>query len=137
MHEGVDREGRQLYPAFPYDHFTKATSEDIHALYAFLMSEAPVRNAFPANELDFPFNFRPLVAGWKLLFFREAALEPDASKGAEWNRGRYLVEGLGHCGSCHTPRNALGGEKREQQLCRRRGRGMERAAAQRELDGAP
>jgi mono/diheme cytochrome c family protein len=112
MHEGVDREGRQLYPAFPYDHFTKATREDVHALYAFLMTRLPVRNVIPANELNFPFNFRPLVAGWKLLFLSQAALEPDAGKSPEWNRGRYLVEGLGHCGSCHTPRNALGGEKK-------------------------
>jgi mono/diheme cytochrome c family protein len=111
MREGVDREGRQLYPAFPYDHFTNATDGDIHALYAFLMSQSPVRNEIPANKLAFPFNFRLLVAGWKVLFFRDAQLQHDDSKGAEWNRGRYLVEGLGHCGSCHTPRNALGAEK--------------------------
>ena len=111
MREGVDRQGRQLYPAFPYDHFTKATSEDITALYAFLMAQTPVRNAVPANALAFPFSIRPVVAGWKLLFFREAPLQPDESKGEAWNRGRYLVEGLGHCGSCHTPRNALGAEK--------------------------
>jgi mono/diheme cytochrome c family protein len=112
MHDGVDRDGRQLYPAFPYDHFTKATDADIHALYAFLMSGPAVRNQVAANELNFPFNFRPLVAGWKLLFFREARLDRDDSKSDEWNRGRYLVEGLGHCGACHSPRNALGAEKR-------------------------
>ena len=111
MHEGVDREGRQLYPAFPYDHFTKTTNDDIHALYAFLMSQPPVRNAIPANELAFPLNFRPMIAGWKILFFRDALLQKDDSKSEEWNRGRYLVEGLGHCGSCHTPRNILGAEK--------------------------
>lgn len=111
MHEGIDREGRQLYPAFPYDHFTKATDEDIHALYAFLMTKPAVRSATPANQLAFPFSFRPIIAGWKLLFLSQASLEPDTSKSAAWNRGRYLVEGLGHCGSCHTPRNALGGEK--------------------------
>lgn len=112
MHEGIDREGRQLYPAFPYDHFTHATDADIHALYAFLMSRPAVRNAVPANQLAFPFSFRPIVAGWKILFLRQDALKPDASKDTAWNRGRYLVEGLGHCGSCHTPRNALGGEKK-------------------------
>lgn len=111
MREGVDREGQQLYPAFPYDHFTKATAEDISELYAFLRSQPPIRNAVPANALAFPFSFRPIVAGWKLLFFREAPLQPDGSKGDEWNRGRYLVEGLGHCGGCHTPRNAFGAEK--------------------------
>lgn len=113
MRDGVDRAGRQLYPAFPYDHFTHATDEDIRALYAFLMSKPAVRNVVPANELDFPFNFRPIVAGWKLLFLHRDALDPDPNKSAEWNRGRYLVEGLGHCGSCHTPRNVLGGEKKD------------------------
>ena len=112
MHEGVDREGRQLYPAFPYDHFTKATDEDIHALYSFLMSIPATHNVIPANQLSFPFSFRPIIAGWKVLFFSQASLENDTSKSAEWNRGRYLVEGLGHCGSCHTPRNALGGEEK-------------------------
>jgi mono/diheme cytochrome c family protein len=112
MHEGVDREGRQLYPAFPYDHFTKATDEDIRALYSFLMSIPTIRNVIPANQLSFPFSFRPIIAGWKVLFLSQASLENDTSKSAEWNRGRYLVEGLGHCGSCHTPRNALGGEKK-------------------------
>lgn len=112
MHDGVDREGRQLYPAFPYDHFTKATDKDIHALYVFLMSRPAVHSTIPANDLKFPFNFRPIVAGWKVLFLSRADLKPDASKSADWNRGRYLVEGLGHCGSCHTPRNVLGAEKK-------------------------
>jgi mono/diheme cytochrome c family protein len=111
MRDGVDREGRELYPAFPYDHFTKATDDDIHALYVYLTAQPAVRNTIPPNDLPFPFNFRPIVAGWKLLFFREARLEPDNSKSAEWNRGRYLVEGLGHCGACHTPRNILGAEE--------------------------
>ncbi|HEY4135496.1 MAG TPA: cytochrome c [Alphaproteobacteria bacterium] len=112
MHDGVDREGNQLYPAFPYDHFTKATEKDTHALYAFLMSRPAVSSTIPANDLKFPFNFRPIVAGWKVLFLSHADLKPDASKSADWNRGRYLVEGLGHCGSCHTPRNVLGAEKK-------------------------
>jgi mono/diheme cytochrome c family protein len=112
MRDGVDREGRQLYPAFPYNHFTMATDDDLHALYVFLMSASPVHNVVPANKLEFPFNYRPLVAGWKILFLREGTLEPDSSQSPQWNRGRYLVEGLGHCGDCHTPRNALGAEKR-------------------------
>jgi mono/diheme cytochrome c family protein len=111
MRDGVDREGRHLYPAFPYDHFTKATDEDIQAIYLFLMSQSPVRNSVPENQLAFPFNFRPVVAGWKLFFLREAPLRTDSGRSAEWNRGRYLVEGLGHCGACHTPRNVLGAEK--------------------------
>ncbi len=113
MHQGVDREGRNLYPAFPYDHFTFVTDEDVRSIYAFLMSRPAVANRIPANELDFPFNIRPIVAGWKLLFLRQTPLQPDPSKGEEWNRGRYLVEGLGHCGSCHTPRNVLGAEKKD------------------------
>ena len=112
MRDGVDREGRQLYPAFPYDHFTHATDADIHALYVFLMSRPAVRSVTPANQLAFPFSFRPIVAGWKILFLRQGAMESDSTKSAAWNRGRYLVEGLGHCGSCHTPRNVLGAEKK-------------------------
>jgi mono/diheme cytochrome c family protein len=113
MREGVDRDGRQLYPAFPYDHFTLATDEDIHALYAYVMTRDPVRATAPANELAFPFNIRPLLAGWKLLFLRQGPYRPDASHSAAWNRGAYLVEGLAHCGACHTPRNALGAEQRQ------------------------
>jgi mono/diheme cytochrome c family protein len=112
MHNGVDREGRQLYPAFPYDHFTKATEADVHALYVYLMNQPPVRNTIPANELDFPFSIRPIVAGWKLLFLRTAPVPQDASRTPQWNRGRYLVEGLGLCGSCHTPRNIMGAEEK-------------------------
>lgn len=112
LHEGVDREGRQLYPAFPYDHFTKTTNDDVNALYVFLINQPPVHHAIPPNQLDFPFNFRPIVAGWKILFLRKKSIPNDTSKSAAWNRGRYLVEGLGHCGSCHTPRNILGAEKR-------------------------
>ncbi len=112
MREGVDREGRDLYPAFPYDHFTVVTDEDVKAIYAFLMSRTAVSNSVPQTELDFPYNIRFLVAGWKLLFLHQNSLAPDPSQSEEWNRGRYLVEGLGHCGSCHTPRNVLGAEER-------------------------
>lgn len=112
MREGVDRQGRHLYPAFPYDHFTLATDEDLRAVYAFLMTRAPVRAQAPANDLPFPLDNRMVLAGWKLLFLREGAYRPDPARGAEWNRGAYLVEGFGHCGACHTPRNALGAEKR-------------------------
>ncbi|QEL26953.1 c-type cytochrome (plasmid) [Bosea sp. F3-2] len=112
MREGVDREGRHLYPAFPYDHFTLTSDEDIKALYAFFMSREPVKAKAPANELPFPINIRLVLAGWKLLFLRETRLQPDPLKDAVWNRGRYLVEGLGHCGACHTPRNLMGAEKK-------------------------
>jgi mono/diheme cytochrome c family protein len=114
MREGVDRRGRHLYPAFPYNHFTLASDEDLQALYAFLMTREPVRNEPPANALAFPFNIRMLLAGWKMLFFEEQRFRPDPAQSAEWNRGAYLTLGLAHCGACHTPRNALGAEKEKE-----------------------
>jgi mono/diheme cytochrome c family protein len=111
MRSGVDREGRHLYPTFPYDHFTNVTDEDDRALYAYLMTREPVDMAARPNRLRFPFNLRFVIAGWKLLFLRREAYRPDGTKSAEWNRGAYLVEGLAHCGACHTPRNALGAER--------------------------
>src|ERR1700690_1091725 len=111
MRSGVDRTGQHLYPTFPYDHFTNVTDEDDHALYAFLMPRPPVRALARANDLAFPLNQRFVVAGWKLLFLRLGTYRPDATQSAEWNRGAYLVEGLAHCGACHTPRNALGAER--------------------------
>lgn len=111
MRDGVDRAGNHLYPAFPYDHFTLVSNDDDKALYAFLMTRQPVKAAAPKNELPFPLNVRLVLAGWKMLFFQQGVYQNVASQSAEWNRGAYLVNGLGHCGSCHTPRNALGAEK--------------------------
>ncbi|WP_309085326.1 cytochrome c [Chelativorans sp.] len=108
MREGVDREGNHLYPAFPYDHYTRVTDEDNRALYAFLMTRQPVNSTAPENELPFPYNMRMILAGWKLLFFEEGAYHPDTAQSEEWNRGAYLAEGLGHCGACHSPRNRFG-----------------------------
>ncbi len=108
---GVDRAGQHLYPTFPYDHFTNVTDEDDRALYAFLMTRPAVNAPARANDLSFPLNQRFVVAGWKLLFLRRETYQPDATQSAEWNRGAYLVEGLAHCGACHTPRNALGAER--------------------------
>ncbi len=116
MHEGVDRGGNHLYPAFPYDHFTRVTPEDIGAIYAYLMSQPAVKYHPPQSELRFPFGFRPLLAGWKLLFLNRGVYETDPEQNEEWNRGAYLVLGLGHCGACHTPRNALGALKRNAHL---------------------
>jgi nicotinate dehydrogenase subunit B len=112
MREGIHRDGRQLYPAFPYTHFAKTTDADLQALYAYLMAQAPVRSETPKTELAFPFSLRPLMAGWNALFHRAEVFQADATKSATWNRGAYLVEGLGHCGACHSPRNALGAEKK-------------------------
>ena len=111
MHEGVARDGSHLFPAFPYDHLTKVSDEDVQALYAYLMTRPPVRAAATTNTVPFPLNIRLLQEGWKILFFRSGRYQPDTSKSAEWNRGAYLAEGLSHCGGCHTPRNALGAEK--------------------------
>lgn len=110
MHEGVSRDGRHLYPALPYDHFTHVADADIDAIYAFLMTRRPMAATAPANRLIPPLGFRPLLAGWKMLFLHQGTWQPDAAQSAEFNRGAYLVEGLGHCGSCHTPRNLAGGE---------------------------
>jgi nicotinate dehydrogenase subunit B len=111
MRQGIHRDGRQLYPAFPYTDFAKLTDADMQALYAYLMSETPVRATPPETKLAFPFNVRPLMAGWNLLFHENKIYQPDESKSTVWNRGAYLVQGIGHCGACHTPRNALGAEK--------------------------
>ena len=107
LRKGVRNDGAHLYPAFPYDRFTRATDDDIHALYAYLMSLVPVRNTPPKNDLAFPFNFRFVNAVWKWLFLREGVQPADVTKGTVFARGEYLVEGLGHCGSCHTPRNFM------------------------------
>ena len=112
MHEGVARDGSHLFPAFPYDHFTKVSDEDVKALYAFMMTRPAVAQTPPPNTVPFPLNVRLLQAGWKLLYFREGRYQPVAEQSAEWNRGAYLAEGLSHCGACHTPRNALGAEKK-------------------------
>ena len=113
MRQGVDREGRYLYPAFPFDHFTLVTDEDIRAIYAYLKARSPVRAEAPVNGIAFPLNIRLLMAGWSLLYHAPGPFAPDPGQGAVWNRGAYLVEGLGHCAACHSPRNLLGARDRE------------------------
>ena len=114
LRQGVDRDGHHLYPAFPYDQYTLTSDEDVEALYAYLMTRTPVRSTPLANELPFPLNIRASVAGWKLLFLDDGRFEPDPNQSEAWNRGAYLAEGLGHCGGCHTPRNALGARIEDQ-----------------------
>ena len=87
---------------------------DISAAYAYLMTREPVKATAPANELIFPLNFRPLLAFWNVLFLHPGAEVADASHDAQWNRGKLLVDGLGHCASCHSPLNLIGGEKHGQ-----------------------
>ena len=112
LRRGVGRDGSHLYPAFPYTHYAGATNADVDALYAFLMTRPAVRAVPPANDLIPPLGFRPLLAGWKLLFFRPEPIRTDAAQSAAWNRGRYLGETLAHCSACHSPRGLLQQEKR-------------------------
>ncbi|MDI2057745.1 MULTISPECIES: cytochrome c [Bradyrhizobium] len=114
MHNGRFPDGGLVYPAMPFASYTKVTREDSDAIYAYLRTVSPVRQLNKPHDLTFPFNNRSLILGWRTLFFREGEFKPDPTKSAEWNRGNYLVEGLGHCGMCHTPINALGGSKQSQ-----------------------
>ncbi|WP_394789875.1 molybdopterin cofactor-binding domain-containing protein [Rhodoferax sp.] len=111
MREGISRDGHQLYPAFPFTAFAKTSDEDLTALYAYLMAQPAVKAVTPPAQMRLPFNIRPLMAGWNALFHDATPYQPQPQQSAEWNRGAYLVNGLGHCGACHTPRNALGAEQ--------------------------
>ncbi|MFP3613052.1 molybdopterin cofactor-binding domain-containing protein [Paraburkholderia sp. SIMBA_050] len=111
MRQGISRDGHHLYPAFPYTSFRNTSDDDLKALYAYLMAQTPVRSRPPETRLAFPFSVRPLMAAWNGLFLERTAFTADATQSAQWNRGAYLVNGLGHCGACHTPRNAFGAEK--------------------------
>jgi mono/diheme cytochrome c family protein len=109
MKDGVNRKGHHLYPAYPYDQFTRVKDADIDAIYAYLMSAVePVREVTRENEFAFPFDIRATLAIWKLLFLDKTPLTPDPSRDDAWNEGAYLVEGLGHCAACHSPRNFAG-----------------------------
>lgn len=111
MRQGVHQDGRQLYPAFPYTAYAKLSDADMQALYGYLMSQPAVKSEPPKTQLAFPFNMRPLLAGWNALFHDATPFTPDPSRSAQWLRGAYLVEGAGHCAACHSPRNQLGAEK--------------------------
>ena len=114
MHTGRSIDGSLLYPAMPFASYTKVTRDDNDAIFAFLMSVPSVKQANRPHDLRFPYNNRSLIIGWRTLYFSEGEYKPDRSKSAEWNRGAYLVEGLGHCGMCHTAINALGGSSESQ-----------------------
>lgn len=108
LHEGKSRDGSLLYPAFPYWAYTKVTREDADAMYAYLRSIAPVPQQNRPHEMRFPYDRRGLLAGWRALYFKEGVFRPDPKQSVEWNRGAYLVEGLGHCAACHAERGAWG-----------------------------
>jgi mono/diheme cytochrome c family protein len=116
LRHGISPGGSRYYPAFPYPYFTKLIRDDIVAIRAYLGTLEPVRKETPPPELLFPFNFRGVMRIWNWLYLQPGIIMPDQSKGTEWNRGRYLVEALGHCGACHTPKNWLGADKRDQAL---------------------
>jgi mono/diheme cytochrome c family protein len=111
MHNGRFPDGGLIYPAMPFASYTKVTRADSDAIFAFLRSVPPVRQQNRPHDLRFPYDNRSLILGWRTLFFSPGEFAPDPKRSAEWNRGAYLVEGLGHCGMCHTPINALGGSR--------------------------
>jgi mono/diheme cytochrome c family protein len=111
LHDGVGADGRKLYPAFPYPWFHRISRADDDAILAYLKTTAQVRATPPANDLPFPLNVRAAVGGWNLLFLGSDAFKPDPAQSAEWNRGAYIVNGLGHCAACHTPKNMLGADR--------------------------
>jgi mono/diheme cytochrome c family protein len=114
MHEGVAPGGRHLYPAFPYPWYTKLTRADDDAIKSYLDTLKPVREENKPTKLPWPFSVREVMAGWNTLYFKEGTFRSNPQKSAEWNLGAYLVEGLGHCGACHTPKNFAGAPKRDQ-----------------------
>jgi len=116
LREGISPRGSRYYPAFPYPYFTKMTRDDIQAIRAYLATQTPVRNSAPPPALRWPLNYRVVMRGWDWLFFKPGILVPDQQKSPEWNRGRYLVEGPGHCGACHTPKNVFGADRQSRAL---------------------
>ncbi|MDP9046341.1 MAG: c-type cytochrome [Pseudomonadota bacterium] len=109
MHSGVSRDGTLLYPAMPFGSYTRVTRADSDSIFDYLMSVPPVRQKNRAHELRFPYSQRQMLLGWRALYLKEGEYTADATQTVQWNRGAYLVQGLGHCTMCHTAINALGG----------------------------
>jgi len=117
LRRGIRADGKRLYPAMPYTSYAQVTDADVHALYAYFMhGVAPVDAKPVPTRLPFPFNIRLSMAAWNLLFLDRKPFTPDPAKGADWNRGAYLVRGLTHCSTCHTPRNLLMAEQSSREL---------------------
>ena len=116
LHNGKSKDGSFLYPAFPYPNYTRMVRADADALYAYFRTIAPVRQPNRAHALAFPFNQRVLLAFWRALYFTPGEFQPQPDQSAQWNRGAYLVQGLGHCSACHSARSALGGPLAQQGL---------------------
>jgi mono/diheme cytochrome c family protein len=116
VRRGLRPDGTRLYPAMPYNAYTKMSRDDVMAIRAYLNSVNLVHNAVIADTLPFPFNIRTAMHVWDALYFKEGEFRPDPSKSAAWNRGAYLVDGAAHCGACHTPKTFLGGDRTDQYL---------------------
>lgn len=116
LHAGVNRQGQFLYPAFPYTSYTKVSRDDALAIFAYLQSLPPVRQEAKPLGLGFPYSVRNTLKAWRALYFQEGEYVPDATKSAAWNRGAYLVQGLGHCNECHVARDSFGGMRSDQAL---------------------
>jgi mono/diheme cytochrome c family protein len=108
MHSGKGHDGTSLYPAFPFTSYTKVTRADTDAIFAYLKTLAPVKLANTEPTLRWPYSMRSLMASWRMLYFDEGEYQPDPKQSPAWNRGAYLVQGLGHCNECHAPRNTFG-----------------------------
>ena len=116
LHAGKGRHGELLYPAFSYTSYTRVTHDDALAIFAWLQSLPPAHQAPRKPTLDFPYSVRNSLAAWRALYFREGEFKPDPAQSAQWNRGAYLVQGLGHCNECHAARDSLGGTPRDEHL---------------------
>jgi mono/diheme cytochrome c family protein len=116
LHDGRGQGGKRLYPAMPYPAYTKISDDDALAMRAYLATVAPVSNKVISNQLPFPLNIRLAMVFWNALNFTPGRFQPDPQKPAEWNRGAYIVEAAAHCGTCHTPKTMLGGDRNDQVL---------------------
>lgn len=116
MHNGRSKDGRLLYPAFPYTSYTQVTREDSDAIFAYLNSLPAVAQPNQPHALRFPYQSQAALAVWRALYFSPGVYQPDTARSADWNRGAYLVKGLGHCAACHTARNALGASEQSLDL---------------------
>lgn len=116
VRKGVRRDGKRLYPAMPFPYFARMTQEDVKDIRAYLSTIEPVHNPVAVNQLPFPLNQRMAMTVWDTLYFTPGEFREQPDKSKQWNRGAYLVEGPGHCGACHTPKTALGGDEPDKRL---------------------
>ena len=113
LHDGIRKDGAPLYPAFPYPYFARFSRDDSDAIFAYLRAQKPIHNVPPANAMAFPINIRSSVWFWDMLYRGEAKAGTDPHRSAQWNRGEFIVNGPGHCAACHTPKNAMFGDRNE------------------------